>query len=114
MAAYLQGGKRLIMYYLSILKFTTIERIRQYLANSWLSPEAFEQRYFKNLEGSTVHNTVQDQKDESVTKEWYEELRKEQGSHIMKGIINNIIGNPLDWYSVQLKSPSWRKAFWSA
>lgn len=35
-------------------------------------------------------------KDEAVTKEWYEELRKEQGSHIMKGIISNIIGNPLD------------------
>lgn len=35
-------------------------------------------------------------KDEVVTKEWYEELRKEQGLHIMKGIISNIIGNPLD------------------
>lgn len=35
-------------------------------------------------------------KDEAVTKEWYEELRKEQGTHIMKGIISNIIGNPLD------------------
>lgn len=35
-------------------------------------------------------------KDEAVTKEWYEELRKEQGPHIMKGIISNIIGNPLD------------------
>lgn len=35
-------------------------------------------------------------KDEKITKEWYEELRKEQGSHIMKGIISNIIGNPLD------------------
>ncbi|WP_291357308.1 MULTISPECIES: FAD-dependent urate hydroxylase HpxO [unclassified Acinetobacter] len=35
-------------------------------------------------------------KDEVVTKEWYEELRKEQGPHIMKGIISNIIGNPLD------------------
>ena len=35
-------------------------------------------------------------KDEGVTKEWYEELRKEQGPHIMKGIISNIIGNPLD------------------
>lgn len=35
-------------------------------------------------------------KDEAVTKEWYEELRKEQGPHIMKGIISNIVGNPLD------------------
>ncbi|CAB1221669.1 FAD-dependent urate hydroxylase HpxO [Acinetobacter bouvetii] len=35
-------------------------------------------------------------KDEVVTKEWYEELRKEQGPHIMKGIISNIVGNPLD------------------
>ena len=35
-------------------------------------------------------------KDEAVTKGWYEELRKEQGLHIMKGIISNIIGNPLD------------------
>ncbi|ANF83280.1 monooxygenase (plasmid) [Acinetobacter sp. NCu2D-2] len=35
-------------------------------------------------------------KDEIVTKQWYEELRKEQGPHIMKGIISNIVGNPLD------------------
>lgn len=35
-------------------------------------------------------------KDEAVTREWYAELRKEQGNHIMKGIISNIIGNPLD------------------
>lgn len=35
-------------------------------------------------------------KDEAITKEWYDDLRKEQGSHIMKGIIGNIIGNPLD------------------
>ena len=35
-------------------------------------------------------------KDESVTQEWYAELRKEQGPHIMKGIISNIVGNPLD------------------
>ena len=35
-------------------------------------------------------------KDEAVTMEWYEELRKEQGPHIMKGIISNIVGNPLD------------------
>ncbi|EHU2161063.1 FAD-dependent urate hydroxylase HpxO [Acinetobacter baumannii] len=35
-------------------------------------------------------------KDEAVTREWYEELRKEQGNHIMKGIISNIVGNPLD------------------
>ncbi len=35
-------------------------------------------------------------KDELITKEWYEDLRKEQGPHIMRGIINNIVGNPLD------------------
>ncbi|KQE62530.1 FAD-dependent urate hydroxylase HpxO [Acinetobacter pittii] len=35
-------------------------------------------------------------KDEAVTREWYEELRKEQGNHIMKGVISNIVGNPLD------------------
>ena len=35
-------------------------------------------------------------KDEGVTKEWYEELRREQGPHVMRGIISNIIGNPLD------------------
>ena len=35
-------------------------------------------------------------KDEAVTKEWYEDLRKEQSLHIMKGIISNIVGNPLD------------------
>ncbi|MFD1437428.1 FAD-dependent urate hydroxylase HpxO [Acinetobacter terrae] len=35
-------------------------------------------------------------KDKQITKEWYEELRKEQGPHIMKGIISNIVGNPLD------------------
>lgn len=35
-------------------------------------------------------------KDEEVTLAWYEELRREKGSHIMKGIISNIIGNPLD------------------
>ncbi|WP_288687879.1 FAD-dependent urate hydroxylase HpxO [uncultured Acinetobacter sp.] len=35
-------------------------------------------------------------KDEAVTREWYAELRKEQGNHIMKGIISNILGNPLD------------------
>ncbi len=35
-------------------------------------------------------------KDEAVTKQWYEELRREQGPHVMRGIINNIIGNPLD------------------
>ena len=35
-------------------------------------------------------------KDEQITKDWYEELRKEQGPHIMKGIISNIVGNPLD------------------
>lgn len=35
-------------------------------------------------------------KDELVTQEWYSDLRKEQGPHIMKGIISNIVGNPLD------------------
>ena len=35
-------------------------------------------------------------KDEQVTLSWYEELRQEQGPHIMRGIINNIVGNPLD------------------
>ena len=33
-------------------------QIRRHSANGWLSPEAFEQKYFKNLEGSTVHNSV--------------------------------------------------------
>ena len=35
-------------------------------------------------------------KDEQITKDWYADLRKEQGPHIMKGIISNIGGNPLD------------------
>ncbi len=35
-------------------------------------------------------------KDEAVTKEWYAELRRENGPHIMRGIISNIVGNPLD------------------
>ena len=35
-------------------------RIRRHSANGWLSPEAFEQKYFKNLEGFVVHDTVQD------------------------------------------------------
>lgn len=33
-------------------------RIRRHSANDWLSPEAFEQKYFKNLEGSTFHDSV--------------------------------------------------------
>ncbi len=33
-------------------------RVRRHSANGWLSPEAFEQKYFKNLEGNAVHNTV--------------------------------------------------------
>ena len=33
-------------------------RIRRHSANGWLSPEAFEQKYFKNLEGFVVHDTV--------------------------------------------------------
>ncbi|WP_407304732.1 FAD-dependent urate hydroxylase HpxO [Acinetobacter sp.] len=35
-------------------------------------------------------------KDEQITQAWYDDLRKEQGLHIMKGIISNIVGNPLD------------------
>lgn len=35
-------------------------------------------------------------KDEQITQDWYADLRKEQGPHIMKGIISNIVGNPLD------------------
>lgn len=35
-------------------------------------------------------------KDQAVTQAWYEELRKEQGPHVMRGIISNIVGNPLD------------------
>ncbi|MCH7315913.1 FAD-dependent urate hydroxylase HpxO [Acinetobacter sp. ANC 3882] len=35
-------------------------------------------------------------KDPQVTQEWYQSLYQEQGSHIMQGIISNIIGNPLD------------------
>ncbi|PPC04875.1 FAD-dependent urate hydroxylase HpxO [Acinetobacter pittii] len=35
-------------------------------------------------------------KDEAVTQAWYAELRREQGGHIMQGIISNIVGNPLD------------------
>ncbi|WP_284115828.1 FAD-dependent urate hydroxylase HpxO [Acinetobacter pittii] len=35
-------------------------------------------------------------KDEAVTQAWYEELRREEGGHIMQGIISNIVGNPLD------------------
>ncbi len=35
-------------------------------------------------------------KDEQITMQWYDDLRQEQGPHIMKGIISNIVGNPLD------------------
>jgi FAD-dependent urate hydroxylase len=35
-------------------------------------------------------------KDQQVTEDWYADLRKEQGPHIMQGIISNIVGNPLD------------------
>lgn len=35
-------------------------------------------------------------KDEAITMAWYDELRQENGPHIMKGIISNIVGNPLD------------------
>ena len=37
-------------------KFENIKEIQS--ANGWLSPEAFGQKYLKNLEGLTVHNTV--------------------------------------------------------
>ncbi len=33
-------------------------RIRKDSANGRLSPKAFEQKYFKNLKGSTVHDSV--------------------------------------------------------
>lgn len=33
-------------------------RIRRHSANGWLSPEAFEQKYIKSLEGLVVHDTV--------------------------------------------------------
>ncbi len=33
-------------------------RVRRHSTNGWLSPEAFEQKYFKNLEGFVVHDTV--------------------------------------------------------
>ena len=32
--------------------------VRRHSANGWLSLEIFEQKHFKNLEGSTVHDTV--------------------------------------------------------
>ena len=32
--------------------------IRRHSANGWLSPEAFEQKYIKSLEGLVVHDTV--------------------------------------------------------
>ncbi|MCF9046133.1 FAD-dependent urate hydroxylase HpxO [Acinetobacter nectaris] len=35
-------------------------------------------------------------KDAGVTEAWYGELRKEKGENIMKGILNNIVGNVLD------------------
>lgn len=35
-------------------------------------------------------------KDRQLTEEWYQSLYQEQGSHIMQGIISNIVGNPLD------------------
>ena len=36
-------------------------QVRRHSANGWLSPEAFKKKYFKNLEGFVVHDTVQDQ-----------------------------------------------------
>ena len=33
-------------------------RVRRHSANGWLSPEAFEQKYIKSLEGLVVHDTV--------------------------------------------------------
>lgn len=35
-------------------------------------------------------------KDEEVTQNWYQELKEEDGSRIIKGIISNIEGSPLD------------------
>lgn len=35
-------------------------------------------------------------KDETITTQWYESLYEEKGDNIMRGIINNIVGNPLD------------------
>ncbi|AOA58083.1 FAD-dependent urate hydroxylase HpxO [Acinetobacter larvae] len=35
-------------------------------------------------------------KDRQLTEHWYQTLYSEQGSHIMQGILNNILGNPLD------------------
>lgn len=35
-------------------------------------------------------------KDQKITEDWYADLRKEQGPHIMQGIISNIVDNPLD------------------
>ena len=35
-------------------------------------------------------------KDEAVTQAWYDELRQEDGSNILKGIISNISANPLE------------------
>ena len=36
-------------------------RVRRHSANGCLSPEAVEQKYFKSLEGPTIHNTILDQ-----------------------------------------------------
>lgn len=33
-------------------------QVRTHSANGWLSTEAFEQKYFKNLKRSVVHDTV--------------------------------------------------------
>ena len=38
--------------------FLLLNRIRIHSANGWLSPEAFEQKYIKSLEGLVVHDTV--------------------------------------------------------
>ncbi|WP_138466858.1 FAD-dependent urate hydroxylase HpxO [Poseidonocella sp. HB161398] len=35
-------------------------------------------------------------KDEARTRAWYDELRKEDGTNIIRGIVANIAGNPLD------------------
>ncbi|WP_172328323.1 FAD-dependent urate hydroxylase HpxO [Mangrovicoccus sp. HB161399] len=35
-------------------------------------------------------------KDPAATQEWYDGLRREDGTNIMRGIISNIAGNPLD------------------
>lgn len=35
-------------------------------------------------------------KDEAEARAWYDELRHQSGENIMKGIMSNVVGNPLD------------------